>query len=105
MLSHFYPGDKGYKPMLLHNVGNHLQQYMLSQPRKPQSTCSPDEISSSQGDQYQDGCLIGMLLHVIFSKLTEVSKAFTASIIREITLMMEAVSTFETSVGIYQTVL
>lgn len=66
MLSHFYPGDKGYKPMLLQNVGNHLQQYMLSQPRKLQSTCSPDEISSSQGDQYEDGCLFGMLLHVVF---------------------------------------
>jgi hypothetical protein len=42
---------------------------------------------------------------VVSYKLTDVSEMRTASIIRELILMMEAVSTSETSVNFYETTL
>jgi sensor domain CHASE-containing protein len=44
-----------------------------------------------------------MLHHVISQNLTNISKVLTSSIFREIALMMDAVSTSETSVKFYQT--
>jgi hypothetical protein len=44
-----------------------------------------------------------MLCRVIWQKLTYDSEVLTASIIRAIALMMEAVRTSETSVSFYQT--
>jgi hypothetical protein len=48
----------------------------------------------------------GMLRRIVWKKLTDVSGVFTASIIKavmKIVLMMEAVSTSETSVSFYKT--
>jgi hypothetical protein len=44
-----------------------------------------------------------MLHRLFWYKLTDVSEVLTASIIKTIALMMEAVSTSETSVSFYQT--
>jgi hypothetical protein len=46
-----------------------------------------------------------MLHRVVWYKLTDVSEVLTASIIRATVLMMEAVSSSETSVNFYQTAL
>jgi hypothetical protein len=60
------------------------------------------EILGSHGGEYESS---EMLLCVVSYKLTDVSDIRTASIIRAfiIALMMEAVSTSETSLNIYQT--
>jgi hypothetical protein len=44
-----------------------------------------------------------MLLRVFWYKFTDVSEVLAASIIRAITLVMEAAVTSETSVNFYQT--
>jgi hypothetical protein len=45
-----------------------------------------------------------MLSRVVWQKFTDVSEVLAASIISTIALMMEAASTFETSVKFYKTI-
>jgi hypothetical protein len=62
------------------------------------------EISGSQGIEYEDERLLGCCADVVSSKMTEVSEVLAASIIRAVmTLIMEAVSTSETSVNFHET--
>jgi hypothetical protein len=56
------------------------------------------EVSGSHGDEYK-----GMLLCVLWQILTDVSEKLTASIIRLIALITEAVRNSETFVSISQT--
>jgi hypothetical protein len=55
------------------------------------------EISDSHGGEY------GMLRRVVWQNFTDVPEVLAATIISRIALMLEAASTFETSVNLYQT--